>query len=86
MFSYINDELPEVVSTFFPVDRKNISITGFSMGGHGALISALKTGQFRSVSAFAPISNPTKSEAWSIKGYKAFFNDYVSEGSTFDAT
>jgi len=56
------------------------------MGGHGALISALKTGQFRSVSAFAPISNPTKSEAWSIKGYKAFFNDYVSEGSTFDAT
>lgn len=86
MFSYINKELPDVVSTFFPIDRKNLSITGFSMGGHGALISALKTGQYRSVSAFAPMGNPTKSEAWGIKGYKFFFKNPEVEGLEYDAT
>jgi S-formylglutathione hydrolase FrmB len=45
------------------------------MGGHGALISAFKTGNYKSVSAFAPISNPTKSENWGIKGYKFFFSN-----------
>ncbi len=74
MFTYINEELPELVSTYFPVSRNNISITGFSMGGHGALISALKTGQFKSVSAFAPISNPSKSANWGQKAFKLFFN------------
>jgi S-formylglutathione hydrolase len=73
MFSYINIELPEVVSNFFNVDRHNISITGFSMGGHGALISGFKTGQFKSVSAFAPMGNPTKSLSWGIKAFKKFF-------------
>jgi S-formylglutathione hydrolase len=38
-----------------------MSITGFSMGGHGALISSLKTGKYKSISAFAPICNPTAS-------------------------
>jgi S-formylglutathione hydrolase len=86
MFSYINKELPDLVSSTFPVDRKNISITGFSMGGHGALISALKTGQYRSVSAFAPMANPTKSEVWGIKGYNFFFEDPKTEGLKYDAT
>jgi S-formylglutathione hydrolase FrmB len=49
MFPYITKELPELISNFFPVDRANKSITGFSMGGHGALISALKTGKYRSL-------------------------------------
>ena len=75
MFSYINKELPELVSSYFPVSRSNISVTGFSMGGHGALISALKTGQYKSVSAFAPISNPSKSANWGIKAFKLFFNN-----------
>lgn len=44
MFSYLTKELPELVSSFFPVDKCNKSVTGFSMGGHGALITALKTG------------------------------------------
>ena len=74
MFTYINEELPALVSTFFPVSRSNISITGFSMGGHGALISALKTGQFKSVSAFAPMGNPTKSANWGVKAFNLFFN------------
>ena len=70
MFTYLTEELPNLVSTFFPVSRDNISITGSSMGGHGALIAALKTGKYKSVSAFAPISNPTASERWAQKAYK----------------
>ena len=63
-----------------------MGVTGFSMGGHGALIAAFKTGQYRSVSAFAPISNPTKSENWGIKGYKFFFEKPEEEGVEYDAT
>lgn len=86
MYSYINKELPELVSTYFPVSRTNISVTGFSMGGHGALISALKTGQFKSVSAFAPISNPSKSPSWGIKAFNLFFNNPEVEGKEYDTT
>lgn len=75
MFTYITEELPDIVSTYFPVDKINKSITGFSMGGHGALIAGLKTGLYRSVSAFAPMANPTKSENWGIKGFNFFFNN-----------
>lgn len=44
----------------------------FSMGGHGALICALKTaGLYKSVSAFAPISNPTQCP-WGIKAFTGY--------------
>jgi len=46
-----------------------MSVTGFSMGGHGALIAGFKTDKYRSVSALAPISNPMASD-WGITGYK----------------
>jgi S-formylglutathione hydrolase len=69
MFSYVNEELPELISTYFPVSKNNKSVTGFSMGGHGALISGLKTGKFKSVSAFAPMGNPSKSANWGIKAF-----------------
>lgn len=86
MFTYLTEELPRVVSTFFPVSRDNMSITGFSMGGHGALISALKTGKYKSVSALAPISNPTASERWAQKAYKEYFTEWEKEGKDYDAT
>uniref|UniRef100_A0A1J3EA08 S-formylglutathione hydrolase n=2 Tax=Noccaea caerulescens TaxID=107243 RepID=A0A1J3EA08_NOCCA len=86
MFTYITKELPDVVSTFFPVDRENKSITGFSMGGHGALISAFKTGAYRSVSAFAPISNPSKNPFWAGKAFNFFLNKPEEEGPAYDAT
>ena len=60
MFSYITKELPDLVSAYFPVDRERVSITGFSMGGHSAMVTGFKTGMYKSVSAFAPISNPSK--------------------------
>ncbi len=61
MYSYIVDELPEVVASAFPVDLGRQAITGHSMGGHGALTIALRNpGRFRSVSAFAPIVAPSQ--------------------------
>jgi S-formylglutathione hydrolase len=56
------------------------------MGGHGALISALKTGSYRSVSAFAPMSNPSQSANWGIKAFNFFFNNPKEEGLAYDAT
>src|SRR5688500_15175965 len=56
MWSYVTDELPALVAAEFPADLDRQSITGHSMGGHGALTVALRhPGRFRSVSAFAPI-------------------------------
>ena len=86
MFSYVTKELSQVVTSYFPLDATRQSITGFSMGGHGALICAFKTGLYKSVSAFAPMSNPTKSADWGIKGYKFFFSKPEEEGVEFDAT
>ena len=59
MRSYIEDELPALIAERFPVDMARQSITGHSMGGHGALTIALRNPErFRSVSAFAPIVSP----------------------------
>ena len=59
MYSYIVDELPALINAQFPVDANRISISGHSMGGHGALSIALKNpGRFKSVSAFSPICSP----------------------------
>jgi S-formylglutathione hydrolase len=59
MYSYVVDELPALVHGRFPLDAGRQGIFGHSMGGHGALVVALRNPErFRSVSAFAPISNP----------------------------
>jgi S-formylglutathione hydrolase len=59
MYSYVTEELPAVVASAFPIDLGRQSITGHSMGGHGALTLALRNpGRYRSVSAFAPIVAP----------------------------
>ncbi len=59
MRSYIEKELPELLGEHFPIDMERQSITGHSMGGHGALTVALRNvDRFRSVSAFSPIASP----------------------------
>ncbi len=59
MYDYVVDELPELVSSNFPIDSARVSISGHSMGGHGALMIALRNPErFRSASAFAPIVSP----------------------------
>src|SRR5690606_11987440 len=55
MYDYVVNELPALIESHFPVTAER-SIMGHSMGGHGALIIALKNpGRYRSVSAFSPI-------------------------------
>jgi S-formylglutathione hydrolase len=75
MYSYITSELPKALFASFPeLDSSRVSITGHSMGGHGALTLYLKNpGMYKSVSAFAPISNPSQCP-W---GQKAF-NGYLA--------
>jgi S-formylglutathione hydrolase len=63
MWSYINSELPELVFDKFSLNYEKQGIMGHSMGGLGALNFAIRNPKtFKSVSAFAPIVNPTTSE------------------------
>ena len=76
MYSYIIRELPSIISANFPgLDLNRMSITGHSMGGHGALTIALKNqNMFRSVSAFAPITNPINCP-WGIKALSNYLGE-----------
>ena len=63
MQTYVAEELPEAVFAAHDLDRDLQGVTGHSMGGHGALTLALKhPGRYASVSAFAPICNPSASD------------------------
>ena len=62
MWDYVTSELPDLVFGEFPLDRGRQGITGHSMGGHGAMTIAMTMPEtYRSLSAFAPIVNPTRS-------------------------
>ncbi|EEP77037.1 S-formylglutathione hydrolase [Uncinocarpus reesii 1704] len=76
MYSYITEELPNTVFAAFPqLDSNRVSITGHSMGGHGALTLFLKNpGKYKSVSAFAPICNPINAP-WGQKAFRGYFGD-----------
>lgn len=72
MWSYVTEELPGLVFRNFELEEGAQGITGHSMGGHGALTIALTyPDRFRSVSAFAPIANPTESD-WGRKQFAAY--------------
>ena len=86
MYDYVVKELPALIEANFPVVPGLKSITGHSMGGHGALICALKNpGAFRSVSAFAPICNPVQS-AWGEACFSAYLGDNRKDREAYDAT
>lgn len=71
MGSYVNAELPKLIEANFPARKDRRGLFGHSMGGHGALVSALRNpGRWHSLSAFAPIANPC-AVPW---GEKAFSN------------
>ncbi|KAK4171861.1 putative S-formylglutathione hydrolase [Triangularia setosa] len=89
MESYITEELPKVLFEDEEygkyLDGSRVSITGHSMGGHGALTLYLKhQGKYKSVSAFAPIANPTKCP-WGEKAFKGYLAGGVEEGKKHDA-
>jgi S-formylglutathione hydrolase len=72
MYSYVTEELPALVASEFPVDMARQSIFGHSMGGHGALIAALKNpGRYKSCSAFSPIVHPMTAD-WSRPALEAY--------------
>ncbi|KJZ19081.1 S-formylglutathione hydrolase [Loktanella sp. S4079] len=86
MWSYIAEELPALVGEKFPLDMERQSICGHSMGGHGALTMAMALpGRFRSVSAFAPICNPLKSD-WGRKQFTAYWGADESKWGPHDAS
>ncbi|KAF9997589.1 hypothetical protein BGZ79_008729 [Entomortierella chlamydospora] len=72
MYDYISKELPEVIAANLPIDISRSSITGHSMGGHGALTIFLKNqSAYKSVSAFAPILHPTAS-SWGMYAFPRY--------------
>lgn len=72
MYDYVVHELPKLIEENFPVDPERVSISGHSMGGHGALTIALKNPQrYRSVSAFAPIVAPSQ-VPWGEKAFGSY--------------
>ena len=74
MYDYLRDELPALIQSQFNVSDRS-AISGHSMGGHGALIMALKNpGKYTSVSAFAPIVNPC-SVPWGIKAFSSYLGE-----------
>ena len=85
MWSYVTDELPQLVAAEFPADMARQAITGHSMGGHGALTIALTFPQrFRSVSAFAPIVAPNQ-VPWGVKALGAYFGSDSAAWRRHDA-
>ncbi len=86
MYDYITRELPQLVEANLPLLAGVKSISGHSMGGHGALICALKNpGAYRSVSAFAPICHPVRC-GWGETCFSAYLGDDRSDWQAWDAT
>lgn len=86
MYDYIVQELPELVNKRFPVDDKRMSISGHSMGGHGALTIGLKnSARYRSISAFSPICSPLACP-WGEKALGNYLGDDKSLWREHDAT
>ncbi|MDB3910951.1 S-formylglutathione hydrolase [Paracoccaceae bacterium] len=86
MWDYVAEELPALIGANFAIDTERQAITGHSMGGHGALTLAMGLpGRFRSVSAFAPICNPTASD-WGRKQLGAYLGADEATWAPHDAT
>ena len=84
MHDYVVEELPALVEAHFPVTTSR-AISGHSMGGHGALVLALRnTGRYRSVSAFSPIVAPSK-VPWGEKALTAYLGDDREAWKAWDA-
>lgn len=85
MYDYVNAELPALVESQFAVTAAR-GIFGHSMGGHGALVIALKNpGRYRSVSAFSPIVAPAR-VPWGEKAFTAYLGEDRASWHLWDAT
>lgn len=85
MYDYVVNELPQLIESTFPVSDKR-SIAGHSMGGHGALVIAMRNaGRYASVSAFSPISNPINCP-WGQKAFTAYLGKDKETWHNYDAS
>ena len=85
MYRYVTEELPALVARHFPVDPQRESIFGHSMGGHGALVCALRNpGRYRSVSAFAPVCAPSRSP-WGQKAFSRYLGGDERDWQAYDS-
>ena len=86
MWTYITEELPKLVFRNFDLNEEAQGIMGHSMGGHGALTMAISLpDQYKSVSAFAPITNPTGSD-WGRKQLTAYLGEDQNAWGKHDAS
>lgn len=83
MYDYVVTELPKIIEENLPVSDKK-SIFGHSMGGHGALVIALRNSEtYRSVSAFSPIVNPIETP-WGQKAFYNYLGDHLNAWLPYD--
>jgi S-formylglutathione hydrolase len=86
MYSYVTQELPALIAATFPANPDRQGIFGHSMGGHGALVCALRNpDRFKSVSAFAPIVAPSQC-AWGEKAFAHYLGPDREAWKQYDAT
>ncbi|HEX2139171.1 MAG TPA: S-formylglutathione hydrolase [Woeseiaceae bacterium] len=86
MYDYVTQELAELVFAKFPGDRSRQGIFGHSMGGHGALTIGLRNPDtYRSLSAFAPISNPVECP-WGRKAFSHYLGHDETTWREYDAS
>ncbi len=83
MYNYVVHELPALIEANFPATQQR-SISGHSMGGHGALVCALRNpGRYQSVSAFSPIVNPMHCP-WGEKAFSNYLGEDRSQWQQWD--
>ncbi len=86
MYSYVTAELPRIVTAELPADVARQGIFGHSMGGHGALVCALRNPeQYRSVSAFAPVVAPSQ-VPWGLKAFTGYLGADRAAWQEYDAS
>ncbi|MEO8037705.1 MAG: S-formylglutathione hydrolase [Betaproteobacteria bacterium] len=86
MYSYVTRELPALIAAQFPARADRQGIFGHSMGGHGALVCALRNpGQYRSLSALAPICAPMQCP-WGTKAFTGYLGADPAAWRAYDAS
>ena len=85
MKDYVSRELPDLIGAQFKVDNHRKSISGHSMGGHGALTVGLsQTEEYRSISAFSPIVSPMNC-GWGEKALSNYIGDDKEAWANYDS-
>ena len=86
MFEYVTEELPRCIGASQPIDVERASITGHSMGGHGALVIGLRLAErYASISAFAPIVSPTRCP-WGERAFEGYLGGDRTRWAKWDAS